>query len=60
MLCILLCLILDGLGGTAHSDPNVIVKGLFVFIPLLPTQKIKFGTQRPGTDDSSGIYFYYV
>lgn len=25
MLCILLCLILDGLGGTAHSDPNVIV-----------------------------------
>lgn len=40
--------------------PMSLFKGLFVFIPLLPTQKIKFGTRRPGTDDSSGIDFYYI
>lgn len=40
--------------------PMSLFKGLFVFIPLLPTLKIKFGTQRPVTDDSLGIDFYYI
>lgn len=40
--------------------PMSLFKGLFVFIPLLPTLKIKFGIQRPVTDESSGIDFYYI